>query len=52
MPGERIRSATTMDIYMVLLIVSAALFFIALVVVFAEKTGYDEPVGVLLKLLG
>ncbi len=53
MPGERIRSGTQMDIYTVLLIVSAALFFIALAAVFAEKTAYDsETVGVLLKLLG
>ena len=53
MPGERVRSVTKMDIYTVLLIVSAALFFIALAVVLAEKTAYDaEIVGVLSKLIG
>lgn len=52
MPGEHIRTATKMDIYTVLLIVSAALFFIALVVVFAEKSAYDsEAPAVLLNLL-
>ena len=52
MPGEHVRSAARMDIYTILLIVSAALFFIALVIVFAEKSAYDsETPAVLLNLL-